>query len=1573
MARISTYDFDGTLSNTDKVIGTDSSNTTTKNFRVQDLKEFIYAGISGPLSINSSGTATVTSSSVSLGSGSGNYVATLTGGVGIDSTGATSGATTNHTLSLDLSELSTVTSISTGNHVAISPSNAGNLITVDNLFIKSPKLVSEAAIANGDYMLFLDGGATGDMKKESLSDISTLFAGTGLTSSSSVINLDLNSLSAKTSIVQADSLSIVDSEDSNTNKKVTYAILEDEIYSNISGDITINSSGVSAIGADKVKGTMLHSSAADTNTIEVSSDTLSVIRVPNALTAGTGIKSNALYDFDGSDSTTFSLDLDELSDATIANGDSIVFIDVTDTSAPKKETLSDFVTFLAGDGLAASSSVLSVGVDNSTIETNSDVLRVKDAGITAAKLNTTAITGQTDLGANFADADTILLHDATASALREGTMANLASYVNASFDLESSLESLNASDNVIKIGHSSDKVQIIGNFQVDGTSTLTGNTTVTGSLTANGLTFPANSAGSNDQLLAKTSDGTIGFVSGSVSVSDDSTDANRRLVFSNGNNLLDNSSILINPSNGNITLPSASVLKFDDSTDFTLTHISDTGIRINGTQELQFGSANSKIKESSSGVLELTASTTVDINSSDDITVDAADNITVTAADDLSLVTSSADGLLTISSAHTAGQAIHIDANAASNGSILDIDAGVLDIDVGGAATLDAVGVAIGAGSGELDLTTTATLDINANALDMDLTDSSSITITSSEAGEDLTISQVGGNDSSIIIEAAGTGTDAIKLNASAGSIDVDSGDNITVNAIDDVTITSGVGVHTSQGLLKLHAPHKYGHIHLLSNNLYSGQGGGAGGVNEGILLECKAYATSKIKIDSGTSDIYATHTINIKADSGSDQGGYVNILTRSHADSLISLGASVSEVKVLDDLTVVGTSVMSGLTYPTSDGSNGQVLTTNGSGTLSFGAVTATGVTINADTTNTDRNVLFNNGNTIHDQHNTVSSSAFKFNPSTNVLTVNNIVPKTNDGGTLGSSSLSYSDLFLADGGIIKFGNDQDVTLTHIADTGVELNGASKLRFRDADLSINSSTDGELNLNANAEIQIEAPSLNIDSNDVDISGNLVVNGSFQLSSSTAVTGILDEDNMASNSAVSLATQQSIKAFVESQSNTVAGATDTNISSPADGHILIYDAGTSKFRNFVISGDATMDDSGALSLADDSVDSAELVDGSVDNSHLAGSIANAKLSNSSITVSDGSSSTAVALGSTISFAGGEGMDVSESSGTVTFSAEDSTASNKGAVIVAGGNAIDVSYSSGTATVNHSDTSSVSNVDNSGDTFIQDLTFDTYGHVTGVTSATASTNSSTFTVSANNSTNETVFPVFVDGATGSQGAETDTGLFYNPSTGKLTSESFTSKGNTNSKGGVINLSTTDAAITANEILGTIEFQAPDEANGNDAALVAAEIRAVAEETFNDTSNDTKFEFITSTGEAITSSTSPVVTISSAGNVTASGLFEGTNFKTSSDKRLKSEIEPIKEGLEVIKQFASYTYIKGGEKESGFIAQEVREAIPHTVYENNEGYLSMSDRGVLAHMHKAILEIDKRLEAIEEKLK
>jgi len=60
--------------------------------------------------------------------------------------------------------------------------------------------------------------------------------------------------------------------------------------------------------------------------------------------------------------------------------------------------------------------------------------------------------------------------------------------------------------------------------------------------------------------------------------------------------------------------------------------------------------------------------------------------------------------------------------------------------------------------------------------------------------------------------------------------------------------------------------------------------------------------------------------------------------------------------------------------------------------------------------------------------------------------------------------------------------------------------------------------------------------------------------------------------------------------------------------------------------------------------------------------------------------------------------------------------------------VSAGGGISVSGTPGegwTATISHKDTSSQASVDNSGNTFIQDITLDTYGHVTGITSATVS--------------------------------------------------------------------------------------------------------------------------------------------------------------------------------------------------------------------------------------------------------
>ena len=64
---------------------------------------------------------------------------------------------------------------------------------------------------------------------------------------------------------------------------------------------------------------------------------------------------------------------------------------------------------------------------------------------------------------------------------------------------------------------------------------------------------------------------------------------------------------------------------------------------------------------------------------------------------------------------------------------------------------------------------------------------------------------------------------------------------------------------------------------------------------------------------------------------------------------------------------------------------------------------------------------------------------------PVLNTATVGtSIVPASADGATLGTAAAEFSDLFLADGGTIQFGNDQEITLTHVADSGLTLKHAS-------------------------------------------------------------------------------------------------------------------------------------------------------------------------------------------------------------------------------------------------------------------------------------------------------------------------------------------------------------------------------------------------------------------------------------------------------------------------------------------------------------------------------------------------
>jgi hypothetical protein len=102
--------------------------------------------------------------------------------------------------------------------------------------------------------------------------------------------------------------------------------------------------------------------------------------------------------------------------------------DVVGTDSLTFTQFSGAAGIVGGDGLTKSGSTLSVNVDDTTIEINADTLRLKAASITNSYLDASVITGQT-AEATADDADSILIYDSTATALRKMTRANFLSGV----------------------------------------------------------------------------------------------------------------------------------------------------------------------------------------------------------------------------------------------------------------------------------------------------------------------------------------------------------------------------------------------------------------------------------------------------------------------------------------------------------------------------------------------------------------------------------------------------------------------------------------------------------------------------------------------------------------------------------------------------------------------------------------------------------------------------------------------------------------------------------------------------------------------------------------------------------------------------------------------------------------------------------------------------------------------------------------------------------------------------------------------------------------------------------------
>tara|TARA_Y100001973_G_C5206874_1_gene342099 strand:+ start:4612 stop:7020 length:2409 start_codon:yes stop_codon:yes gene_type:complete len=185
------------------------------------------------------------------------------------------------------------------------------------------------------------------------------------------------------------------------------------------------------------------------------------------------------------------------------------------------------------------------------------------------------------------------------------------------------------------------------------------------------------------------------------------------------------------------------------------------------------------------------------------------------------------------------------------------------------------------------------------------------------------------------------------------------------------------------------------------------------------------------------------------------------------------------------------------------------------------------------------------------------------------------------------------------------------------------------------------------------ANAKLANSSITINGSGVSLGGSVSIDTSFTLAADSG-----SNDSFSTGNTLTFSGGEGIDTTVSNDEITIAGE----------------DASTSNKGVASFSSDNFSVSSGAVTIKD----------GGVANAELAGSIANSKLSNSSITIGDESSNTFdINLGDELSVVGGEGVDTTITGNLLTIAGEDATTSNKGIASFA---SADFAVSSGAVTV-----------------------------------------------------------------------------------------------------------------------------------------------------------------------------------------------------------------------------------------------------------------------------------------------
>ena len=100
-------------------------------------------------------------------------------------------------------------------------------------------------------------------------------------------------------------------------------------------------------------------------------------------------------------------------------------------------------------------------------------------------------------------------------------------------------------------------------------------------------------------------------------------------------------------------------------------------------------------------------------------------------------------------------------------------------------------------------------------------------------------------------------------------------------------------------------------------------------------------------------------------------------------------------------------------------------------------------------------------------------------------------------------------------------------------------------------------------------------------------------------------------------------------------------------------------------------------------------------------------------------------------------------------------------------------------------------------------------------------------------------------------------------------------------------------------------------------------------------------------------------------------TFTGVVTAPNFVSSSDARLKSNVETIAGAVAMVSALRGVRFTMDGTRQIGVIAQEVEAVLPEVVRDNEAGQLSVAYGNIAGLLIEAVKELAARVAVLEEK--